>query len=103
VILTPETLWTRRRMTSLYNSPINAALPVETVRARTTSAPNEDYSSFVRRTTCDVGERFSFSGLPNGAWYVITVAKPAKGASGPSMAIMRRAEVRGGRATAVEL
>jgi hypothetical protein len=103
VILTPETLWTRRRMTILYNSPISAALPVDEVRARTPSAPGDDYSTFVRRTTCDPGNRFSFSGLPNGAWYVITVAKPAPGASGPNMAIMRRVEVRGGRPAAAEL
>ena len=35
VVLTPETLWSRRRMTILYGSPANAAIPVSTVRART--------------------------------------------------------------------
>ena len=102
VILTPETLWTRRRMTILYNSPNASALPVSEVRARTPSAPNGDYTAFVRRTTCDAGERFSFQGLANGAWFVILVAKPA-GGGGPDMAIMRRVEVRGGRAVGVEL
>ncbi len=102
VILTPETLWTRRRMTILYNSPNGSALPVSEVRARTPSAPNADYSAFVRRTTCDAGERFSFPGLANGAWFVILVAKPIGGA-GPDMAIMRRVEVRNGRVTGVEL
>jgi hypothetical protein len=96
VILTPETLWTRRRMTILYKSPAFAALPVSEVRARTPSEPGEDYSAFVRRATCDAGDSFSFSGLPDGAWYVITVAK-AVGAGSESMAIMRRVETKGGR------
>jgi hypothetical protein len=103
VVLTPETLWSRRRMTILYNSPERAALPVSEVRARTPSAPRDDYSAFVKRTVCDSDSRFSFSGLPNGAWYVITVAKPAGGAAGTDIAIMRRIEIRGGRAVVVEL
>jgi hypothetical protein len=103
VILTPETLWTRRRMSILYNSPNASAMPVAEVRARTPSAPSGDYSAFVRRTTCDAGDRFSFQGLANGAWFVILVAKPAGGGGrAPDMAIMRRVEVRGGRAVAVE-
>src|SRR5690606_30587550 len=53
VVLTPETPWTKRRMTILYTSPVAAALPADEVRARTPSAPNEDYSGFVRRATCD--------------------------------------------------
>jgi hypothetical protein len=103
VVLTPETQWTRRRMTQLYTSPLGAALPVAEVRARTPSEPGEDYSAFVRRTVCDASGRFGFTGLPNGAWYVITVAKPTAGGSGGSMAIMRRVEVRRGQAVIVTL
>ena len=102
VVLTPETLWTRRRMTILYNSPDRSALPAEQVRARTPSAPSGDYSAFVRRTTCDESDRFNFQGLANGAWFVITVAKPV-GGNGPDMAIMRRVEIRAGRPVAIEL
>ncbi|WP_310541968.1 hypothetical protein [Phenylobacterium sp.] len=102
VVLTPETLWTRRRMTILYNSPDRSALPAEQVRARTPSAPSGDYSAFVRRTTCDASDRFNFQGLANGAWFVITVAKPV-GGSGPDMAIMRRVEIRAGKPVALEL
>lgn len=102
VVLTPETLWTRRRMTILYNSPDRSALPAEQVRARTPSAPSGDYSAFVRRTTCDDADRFNFQGLANGAWFVITVAKPV-GGSGPDMAIMRRVEIRAGKPVAIEL
>jgi len=102
VVLTPETPWSRQRMTILYRSPERAALPVDEVRARTPAGPSGDYSAFVRRGTCDGADRFSFSGLPDGAWYVITTAKPATGA-GPTVALMRRVVVRGGRAPNVEL
>lgn len=103
VVLTPETPWTRRRMTILYKSPDRSALPADEVRARTPSAPSGDYSAFVKRTVCDANSRFSFSGLPNGAWYVITVAKPMASGAGPDIAIMRRVEVRGGRPVNVDL
>jgi hypothetical protein len=102
VVLTPETPWTRRRMTILYNSPTAAALPVDQVRARTPSAPNNDYSAFVKRTTCDSSDRFGFAGLPNGSWFVITVAKPATG-SAASVAIMRRVETKGGKVIPLDL
>lgn len=102
VILTPETLWTRRRMTILYNSPNASALPVDEVRARTPSAPSGDYSSFIRRTICGPGERFTFSNLPDGAWFVILVARPVSG-KGQEMAIMKRVEVRRGRTVNVDL
>lgn len=103
VILTPETMWSRRRMTILYNSPDRAALPASEVRARTPSAPSGDYSAFVKRATCDSANRFSFAGLPNGAWFVIAIAKPQGGAAGSDIAVMRRVEIRGGRPVGVDL
>ena len=102
VILTPETLWSRKRISVLYNSPIASALPVEEVRARTPNAPSGDYSACIRRSTCDSADRFTFSTLPNGAWFAILVAKPI-GGKGPDMAIMKRVEIRGGRIVLVEL
>jgi hypothetical protein len=103
VVLTPETPWTRRRMTILYKSADRSALPAEEVRARTPSAPSGDYSAFVKRAVCDANSRFSFSGLANGAWYVITVGKPIAPGTGDDIAVMRRVEIRGGRPVNVEL
>jgi hypothetical protein len=99
VVLTPETLWSRHRMTVLYGSPINAAVPVSTVRARTPPAPGE-FGSLVRHAKCDASNKFSFSGLPDGGWFVITLAKPAAG-DGEPVAVMRRVETRGGVRTVV--
>jgi hypothetical protein len=103
VILTPETPWSRRRMAVLYKSDVRSALPSDEVRARTPQAPPGDSGPFIKRTTCDAADHFSFTGLPDGAWYVVTIAKPAAGAPGPSMAFMRRVVTRGGRVTAFDL
>lgn len=95
VLLTPQTAWSRRRMIILYGSANAAAAPVSIVRARTPSAGTGDYARFVRRTTCDMANRFSFRGLPDGSWFVITIAKPVDGAGEP-MAVTRRVETHGG-------
>ena len=97
VVLTPETPWSRRRMEVLYGSAERAALPSDEVRARTPSAPAGDAGPFVKRATCDDTGRFTFSGLPDGAWYAITVARPAGQGSAPATALMRRVVTRGGR------
>jgi len=102
VVLTPETAWSRRRMEALYGSAERAALPTDEVRARTPDAPAGDAGPFVRRTTCDAADRFAFGGLPDGAWYVITVAKPVAD-HGPTVALMRRVVLRGGRTLPVGL
>ena len=94
-LLTPETAWVRSRMNILYGSTERAALPADEVRRRTPPERSQDYSSFVRRTNCDAAGRFSFSGLPDGSWYVITVARPVGG--GSDMAIMRRVTTKGSR------
>jgi hypothetical protein len=103
VILTPETPWSRRRMEVLYLSSERAALPADQVRARTAEAPPGDSSPYIKRTTCDATDHFTFSRLPNGAWYVITVAKPAKAGAGVPMALMKRVVTRGGKIATVVL
>jgi hypothetical protein len=95
VLLIPDVAWSRRRMIILYGSATAAAVPASIVRARTPSAPPGDYARFVRRTTCDAQGRFAFNRLPDGAWYVLTVAKPLDVAGEP-MAIIRRVDVHGG-------
>jgi hypothetical protein len=94
VLLTPETAWSRRRMVILYGSAVAAAAPVSIVRARTPSAGAGDYARFVRRTTCDAANHFSFNGLPDGVWFVITVGKPLD-RPGEPMAVTRRVETHG--------
>jgi hypothetical protein len=102
VVLTPETPWVRTRMTILYMSADKAALPAVQVRQRTPPERSQDYSNFVKRTKCDAANKFSFQGLADGAWFVITVAKPVVAGSTLDMAIMRRVTIKnGGTAKAV--
>lgn len=101
VILTPETPWSKARMVALYKSDTRSALPTDEVRARTPAAPPGDSGPYIRRTTCDTTDHFTFTGLPDGAWYAITIAKPVTG--GPSMALMRRVVTRSGRVSSLEL
>ncbi|CAN5206800.1 hypothetical protein BH11PSE2_BH11PSE2_06890 [soil metagenome] len=101
VILMPETPWTQRRMNILYRSVISAAAPAAEVRSRTPAAPPE-LNAFVRQTTCDAQGQFSFTGLPDGGWFVVTVVRPVSGA-GEQVALMRRVLTRGGRPTLIEL
>ena len=103
VVLTPETPWATRRMTVLYKSSLRAALPAEDVRSRQSQAPPGDSNPYVKRATCDAADHFNFVGLPDGAWYVVTIAKPAAVGAGPTLAIMRRVTTRGGKITAFEL
>ena len=102
VVLTPETPWSRRRMTVLYKSDQRAALPADDVRGRQSQAPPGDSNPYLKRALCDAADRFSFSNLPDGAWYAVTIAKPLPGAGGPSLAVMRRVTTRGGRVTTFE-
>jgi len=102
VVLTPETPWARRRMSVLYKSDQRAALPTEEVRSRQNQAPPGDSNPYLRRAVCDGADHFSFANLPDGAWYAVTIAKPAGGAGGPSFAVMRRVTTRGGRVTTFE-
>ena len=94
VVLTPETAWSRRRMVILYGSATAAAVPVSIVRARTPSAPTGDYARFVRHAACGADNHFAFGNLPDGAWYVITVAKSPDG-QGEPIAVSRRVETHG--------
>lgn len=103
VVLTPETPWSSRRMAALYGSTQSAALPTDEVRARTPSAPAGDAGPFVKRTTCDDADQFAFGGLPDGAWYAITIARPAGRPDAPTVALMKRVVVRGGRTVALAM
>src|SRR5215212_1692465 len=76
--LIPETPFTARRMITLYGSAVGAIAPLAEVQRRTTPAPAE-MNAFVRTANCDAQGRFTFSNLPDGSWFVITVAQPTGG------------------------
>jgi hypothetical protein len=93
VVLAPETPWSRARMRILYLSTSQATMPVDDVKSRTPPEHGAEYARYARHATCDGGGHFAFADIPNGAWYVITVAAPVGG--GVRMAVMRRVEIDG--------
>ncbi len=82
-------------MAALYGSAERAARPSDEVCRRSPTAPAGDAGPFLKRTTCDDADQFAFGGLPDGAWYAITIVRPVGGSA--TMALMRRVVVRGGR------
>jgi len=98
VALTPDTPYTRARFNTLYGSMTRAAVPEAVVRARTVADPNADYRSYVRSSTCS-GGRFSFTGLPDGGWFLIAPVS----AGGDRIVLMQRVETRGGRIVTITL
>ena len=100
-VLTPDAPYSRRRIEQLYGSTERATLPVSEVRSRQANRPSDDYSAYVRKAACDAAGHFVFSGLPSGVWFVIVVAEPPNG--GPSIALMRRVDTRGGGVRTVVL
>jgi hypothetical protein len=95
VILTPDTPFSRWRIEQLYGSTQRAAVPVAVVRGRQAGKASDDYSSYVRRATCDSNNRFSFTGLPPGGWFIIVAVQPAASGAEP-VALMRRVQTRAG-------
>ena len=102
--LTPETEYSSRRVQALYGSTRRAVLPVQVVRSRSVEQAAEDYSRYVRTARCDAEGRFTFTGLPDGGWFIIAQAKPAAGvAPEDALAIMQHVETRGGRTVVARL
>jgi hypothetical protein len=94
VVLMPLTPWSRARMRVLYGSDSTAVVNANDVRARTPQG-GPDYRKYAKITNCDAADHFSFSGLPDGTWFLITAATPVGG--GDQVAIMRRVDTRGSR------
>jgi hypothetical protein len=102
--LTPETEYSRRRVSALYGSTRRAVLPAQLVRSRAVEQAAEDYSRYIRSARCDAEGRFTFTGLPDGGWFVIAQAKPAAGTDQQdALAVMQHVETRGGRTVVLKL
>ncbi|MBA4804490.1 MAG: hypothetical protein H2038_07555 [Brevundimonas sp.] len=93
VALTPDTPYTRARFRTLYGATDRAAVPEAVVRARTVPDPNADYRSFVRTETCR-DNRFEFTGLPSGGWFIIA---PVSAGGDDRIVLMRHVDTRNGR------
>ena len=71
VSLAPHSPYSQERATILYGSdaggyqPLNSLVRVPKV--------HPDFSSFYRRTTCDINGEFEFTNVPSGVWYLVAI------------------------------
>jgi hypothetical protein len=98
VVLMPKTPSTTERMITLYGSAAVAVEPVGEVRARSAKVVGPDPGPYLRATRCELGNRFNFSGLPDGAYFIITRVRPRGSAAEDhdSLAVMERVTLAGG-------
>lgn len=94
VALTPAAPASAQRTLKLYGSTEHAIATVETVRTRSAGMEEPAYATYVRSTKCDDHGRFAFSGLPDGDWFLIVRAKPARG-RGDDVVIMQKVATHG--------
>lgn len=95
VALTPATPMSAKRIDRLYGSTDHAVATTDEVRARSAGEAAPPYSDFVRTTKCDADGRFGFQALPDGDWFLVARAKPAKGEA--QVVIMQYVEAGGGQ------
>ena len=89
---------------ALYGSADRSLQTVAQVRARSAANPGADYSQFVRSTACDPSDTFTFSELPDGAYFLIARVRQTRPANGGGeMVVMQRVELSGGRAVRLTL
>jgi hypothetical protein len=100
VALTPAAPLSAERTEHLYGSSDHAVASIADVRERSSGQAAPAYAAYVRSTQCDEAGHFAFRDLPDGAWFVVATAKPAKG---DPVAIMHQVEARGGVNRAVTL
>jgi hypothetical protein len=96
--LMPETSYSRSRILTLYGSAERAVLDTTTVRARSAANTGADYGQYVRTAACDAQDMFSFTGLPDGAYFVIAQVHQVRPANPAGQkVVMQRVEVAGGQ------
>jgi hypothetical protein len=100
--LTPATPMSAKRINRLYGSTEHAVATLDEVRSRSAGDEAPPYVDYVRNTRCDAGGKFAFQGLPDGDWFLVARAQPAKGGE-PNVVILQYVEVRGGRTVTLAL
>jgi hypothetical protein len=101
VALTPATPMSAKRIDKLYGSTVSAVATTDEVRARSAGEAAPPYADFVRTTKCDAAGKFGFQALPDGDWFLVARAKPAKGDAG--VVIMQYVEAGGGQTRTIVL
>jgi hypothetical protein len=101
--LMPETSYSRGRMLTLYGSAERAVRSTAEVRSRSAANPDNESARFVKSTTCDANDSFSFANLPDGAYFIIAPVRETRPANGGSMVVMQRIQLSGGQAMRITI
>lgn len=100
--LIPDSAYARARMTAIFGNATRG-MRAASLGAEKFERDDPLYVSTLRTTRCDASGSFSFSGVPDGVWYVTSSVKW----QGPSQieggSMMQRVELRGGRQMRVTL
>jgi hypothetical protein len=99
VALTPAAPMSADRTEHLYGSTEHAVAPIQAVRDRSAGEAPPAYANYVRAGQCDETGHFAFQDLPDGSWFLIVTAKPAR--AGEPVVIMNAVSARGGIRQAV--
>jgi len=100
--LIPDNAYARARMRAIFGSETRG------MRASSLGPAKFDrddplYVSSLRTARCDASGGFSFSGVPDGVWYVTSSVKWQDGSQAEGGSMMQRVDLRGGRQVRVTL
>jgi hypothetical protein len=95
--LIPDGRYSRERMFQVYGSTERSVVAVGEARRRSIEAGPAAYQQYVRKTQCNAQSRFAFRALPDGSYFLLALARPAKPRPGAEpVAILEHVMLQGG-------
>ena len=105
VRLVPDSSYARLRFQELYGSEVAGVSTGPNFNAYGPEKSDPRYLNVARVANCDSQGNFSFEGVPDGTWYVLSVdnMRSQHGANPPGSALFKRIQVREGQTLEVTL
>lgn len=105
VRLVPDSSYARLRFQELYGSEVAGVSTGPNFNAYGPEKSDPRYLNVGRVTNCDRQGNFSFEGVPDGIWFVLSVdnARSQHGANPPGSATFKRIQVKEGQTLEVTL
>ena len=105
VRLVPDSSYARLRFQELYGSDVAGVSTGPNFNIYGPEKSDPRYLNVSRVSSCDSQGNFSFDGVPDGTWFILSTdnTRSQYGANPPGSAIFKRVEVRGGQTAEVTL
>jgi hypothetical protein len=100
--LIPDSAYARARMAAIFGSEARG-MRASSLGPVKFERDDPLYVSTLRTTRCNPAGAFSFSGVPDGVWYVTSSVKWQEGSQAEGGSMMQRVDLRGGRQVKVTL